>query len=266
MGGRGSSSGGGTYQIVAAGSGGAGAPTIQPNAQAAVAANNATFKATDPNGFHDLYNGRQYFADQNLTIDQQVAAINYLSDSTENGSLYSMSQNLNHALETGQPLTANQQYVYNHLDSAMHNMGYNTNLTRYDHGDMVNSILTQVGLPKDYENYTEAQLKKALVGVKYGERKLVSTSYNDFKNVKDPKTLSTFKDRGIKINYKVKASAQAMMPGNGPGGALGEIILADSKGRKNYEILDVRYNGKMARRKRSQSYSLPQLEIDVLVD
>ena len=262
MGGRGSKSSG-TYQIAAAGAGGAGAPTIQPTAAAATAANNATFKATDPNGFHDLYNGRQYFANQNLTIDQQMAAINYLSDSTESGSLYSMSQNLNHALETGQPLTANQQYVYNHLMGSMHNMGYNTNLTRYDHPDMVNNMLGQLGLNKSYENYSESQLKQALVGLKYGEKKLVSTSYNDFKNAPNA---SVFTSRAVKFNYKAKASAQAMMPGNGPAGALGEIILADSQGKKNYTITNVRYTGKMARRKRTQSYTQPQIEIDVLVE
>ena len=44
-----------------------------------------------------------------------------------------MSQNMNHAMAMGQKLTANQQFVHDNLMGAMHNIGYNVNLTRYDH-------------------------------------------------------------------------------------------------------------------------------------
>lgn len=264
MGGRGSGSSAPAPQI-------ASFKNIQPTAQMAASANNAVFPSTDPNGFRDLKNGRQYYTNQNLTIDQQISAINYLSPDTTRGSLYSMSQNMNYKLANGQKLTANEQYVYDNMMGSMHNLGQNTNLTRYDHPAMINNLLQQSGLTRSYENYTEAQLQKALVGVKYGENKLVSTSYNDFKNAP---SASTFTSRGVKINYKAKASTQAMMPGDGyvnVGGrmvrnSLGEVVLADSGSRKNYEIIGVRYNGKMARRQGTQSYSMPQVEIDVLVD
>lgn len=255
MGGRGTRSAGG-YQV-------ANFQNIQPNMQAAQTANNATFPNYDPNGFHDLYNGRQYFNNQNLTIDQQIATINYLSDTQENGSLYSMSQNMNYALANGQKLNANQQFVYDNMMGAMHNLGYNTNLTRYDHPQMVNTLLKQSGITKDYDKLSQSQLQQALVGMKYGENKLVSTSYNDFKNAPNA---STFTSRAVKINYKAKASTQAMMPGNGPGGNLGEIVLADSKNRLNYEITGVRFTGQMARRQGTQRYDMPRIEIDVLVD
>ena len=261
MGGRGSSSQG-QYQINSQSAAGV---TIQPNAQAATQANNAAFKATDSQGYHDLYNGSQYFAKQNLTIDQQLAVMNYLSPTTEGSSMYSMSQNMNYALANGKPLTANQQFVYNNLMGAIHNLGYNTNLTRYDHASMVNNLLGKVGLNQGYENYSASQLKSALVGMKFGENKVISTSYNNFKNA-PASSKQVFDSRAVKINYKAKASTQAMMPGNGPGGALGEVLLAPSGGRDNMKILDVKFNGVKARRQGTQSYSLPQLEITVEVD
>ncbi len=261
MGGRGSKSQG-QYQVNTTGAGGV---TIQPTLQAAQSANNANFKATDPADFHDLYNGRQYFANQNLTIDQQLAAINYLSPDTESSSLYSMSQNMNYALANGQPLTANQQYVYNNMMGAMHNLGYNTNLTRYDHDTMINGLLANNGFTKSYDSFSQADLKKALVGTTFGENKFVSTSYNDFKNA-PASSKAVFDSRPVKVSYKAKASTQAMMPGNGPGGALGEIVLAPSGGRNNMKIVDVKFTGNKARRKGTQSYTLPQVELVVEVD
>lgn len=267
----GGSAGGGSSSGGAGGAGGAQAAyqvqnaTLQPTAAMATAANNAAFAATDSRPFHQMYNGRQYFQNQNLTIDQQLATINYLSPTTETGSLYSMSQNMNYALANGRKLNANQQYVYNHLMGAMHNLGENAILTRYDHSAMVNSLLKQNGLSQGHENYSIAQLKQALVGTTYGENKFVSTSYNDFKNAPSS-TKSVFDSRAVKITYHAKASTQAMMPGNGPGGSLGEIVLAPSGGRQNMRIVDVRLTGNTARRQGTQSYSIPQIELVVEVD
>lgn len=258
MGGRGSRSGGGS-------SGGGlnilNNTVLQPTAAMATAANNAVFSDTDPNDYHDLFNGRQYFQKQNLTIDQQLAVINYLSDTPESGSLYSMSQNMNYAMANGKKLTANQQFVKDKMMESMHNLGYNTNLTRYDHPTMINNLLQQAGLGGSYDNYTPAQLKKALVGMQYGENKFISTSYNDFKNAPNA---STFTSRAVKISYKAKANTQAMMPGNGPGGALGEVVLAPSTGA-NMKVIDVKFTGRKARRQGTQSYTLPQVELVVEV-
>lgn len=267
MGGRGSSSGGGF------GGGGTSAQqfqiqqvtNLQPTQSAAQAVNKANFSDKDDADYHDMYNGRNYFNKQGLTIDQQLATINYLSDQPESGSLYSMSQNMNHALATGQKLNANQQYVNNHLMSAMHNLGYNTNLTRYDHAPMIDNLLASAGLNKGYQSYSETQLKNALVGMKYGERKFISTSYNDFKNA-PASTSNVFQSRAVKITYKAKAGVQAMMPGNGPGGQIGEILLAPSGGTPNFKILDVKFTGKSARQKQTQSYNMKQVEIVVEVD
>ena len=249
---------------------------IQPTQQMAQNANNAVFSDTDSRPFHDLKGGRAYFQSQNLTIDQQIATVNYLASTAEYGSLYSMSQNMNYALAKGQKLNANQQFVYNNMLSSMHNTGQNLNLTRYDHPDMVNNILKQKGINGNMDNMSISQLKKALVGTKYGEEKLISTSTNDFKNAPQ-QSKNTFTTRQVKISYKTKANVQSMMPGDGSvringkwvKNPLGEMVLAPSNGKKNFKIVDVKYSGSMARKKGASSNSIPnikQIELVVEVD
>lgn len=235
-------------------------PQIVPTAQQAQNANAGTFSATDTQGFHDLYNGRQYFQQQNLSIDSQVAVINYLSDQPEPGSRYSMAQNMNAAMANGQRLTANQQFTHDNMMAAMHNLGYNLNLTRYDHAPTLNNLLAQYGVRgANYEHMTAAQLKSALVGRTYSENKFLSTSYNDFRNAPPG---NPFTDRAVKFVYRAKASVQAMMPGNGPGGRLGEIVLAPNTPMK---IVDVDFTGQSARHKGTQSHTAKQVVVTVEV-
>lgn len=236
-------------------------PQIQPNLQAQQLANARTFDPTDDRDYHDLLGGKNYFQSQNLTIDQQIATMNYLEPNPERGSLYSMSQNMNYALANGQKLTANQQYVYDNLMSSMHNLGENLNLTRYDHAGGIDKLLGG----RDYTDFIKGndvnQLKKLLVGQTYKENKLISTSTNDFKNAGS--SAQTFNSRPIKYTYRTKADVQAYMPGNGSAGALGEMVLAPSGKNANYKIVDVKLTGQKARRKGTQSYSLPQIEVVV---
>lgn len=254
-------------------------PQLQFNAQQAQQANNATFKDTDNSPFHDLYNGRQYFQSQNLTADQQTAVIQYLRNDPEvlNGqqTMYSMSQNMNwimtqnalsgNSIDNG--MNANQRFTLKHMQAAMHNIGYNVNLTRYDHADFVNRLLEKAGIKKDFTQLTEKQLSSALTGMKYGEEKLISTSYNDLRNAPQS-TKDVFLNRAVRIEYKAKASTQAMMPGDGPGGRSGEIVLNASGGRKNYEVLGIRYDHSRKVRKKGTSWlsNQSQLVITVLSD
>lgn len=261
-----------TYASFSAQSGSAAGPTntaqmqinqvapqqIQPTTQMAQQANAATFNDTDNSPFHDLYGGRNYFQSQAFDIDAQMAIVSMLDPNPEPGSMYSPSQNLNTALATGQKLTAQQQYVNDVMNDNMHNLGYNLNLQRYDHETFINGLLGQVGLRNaDYSRMTEAQLKKALVGHTYSENRFLSTSYNNFKNAPNA---SQFTSRAVRIEYRAKAATQALMPGNGPGGALGEIIL---KPGQTMKISDVKFNGSSARQKGTQSYHLQQVTVVV---
>lgn len=227
--------------------------TIQPHAVAtasqANAANNARFKDTDNSPYHDLYNGRQYYQDQTFDIDTRMALQDYLNDQPMTGSLYSPSQVLNHKMRTGQPLTANEQFMVDSLNEGMHNMGYNVNLTRYDRVDFMQNL--GVG---NFDNMSESQLKNALIGARYSDPAFGSYSYNNFKNAP---ASNPFTDKAVKITRRTKASTQVLMPGNGPGGALGEIVVAPNQG---VHIVDVRFTGK---RGRSGANYYKQVEIIV---
>lgn len=218
----------------------------------------------DDADFHQLYNGRQYYQQQQLDATQRKAAANYLESQAEPGSLYSHSQNMNHMMATGQTLTGKYKQTHDGIMSAMHNIGYNVTLTRYDHPDMVNGLLKAVGAGTNYEKLSPATLKQALVGRTVNENKFLSASYNDFKNAPQ-NTKQIFASRAVKINYKVKASTQAMMPGKGSGGDFGEIVLAPTNGKANRggKITDVRLTGQMVRRKGTQTYNQPRIEIDI---
>ena len=234
-------------------------PQITNTAQQAIQQNARTFDPTDDSDFHELKGGRNYYLSQSLSIDSQIALANYLSPNAETGSLYSMSQNMNYNMAHGLKLTANQRYVRDGLMDAMHNLGENVYLYRYDHDGMVNTLLQQNGVTGNYSNLTGAQLKNALVGTVFAEDKFLSTSYNDFRHASNP---TTFTSRAVKIVYEAKAGTQALMTGNGAGGALGEIVLAPSQ---QMTIKDVRYTGKKARKQGTQTYSQNQIEIVVEV-
>lgn len=213
------------------------APIAVNTATQAQTMNNQTFSATDSADYHDLYAGRQYYQSQAFGIDTRMALQDYLNNQNMTGSMYVQSQTLNHKMRQGLPLTANEQFMVDALTEGMHNLGYNLNLTRYDRIDFMNRTL---GLG-NYEGMTESQLKRALVGQTFVDKAFVSTSYNNFKNAPAG---NSFTDKAIKITYRAKANTQALMPGNGPGGQLGEMVLAPGQ---SYKIVDVKYTGKKGR-------------------
>lgn len=222
------------------------------------------FADYDDADFHQLHSGRKYYQKQNLTASQKQGVTNYLESRTEPGTLYSHSQNMNKMMATGQTLTGKYKQTHDELMSAMHNIGYNVTLTRYDHADMINGLLSAVGAGTDYERMSASSIKNALVGKTLNENKFISTTYNDFSGA-PLSSRQTFDSRAVKINYKVRADVQAMMPGNGAGGNLGEIILAPTNGTTNRggTITDVRLTGQMARRQGTQTYNQPRIEIDI---
>lgn len=245
------------------------------------------FRATDNADYHNLWNGRDYYNRQQLTDEQKEAMDFYAIPDKEPASaapsadgLHSPSQDLNWAIANNIPMSATQQDMYNRLMSAMHNTGYNINLTRYDHAGFVNDILKDVGINGNAENMSISDLKKALVGVKYSENRFVSGSNNDFKNALGDGSKwnkKVFTQRFVKISYQVDANVQSAMTGDyskkdpvsGMKNRLGEHIIAPSKaGNKNYEVVDVRLSGAKAHPKGSSKDSnmyLDQIELVVRV-
>ena len=162
-------------------------------------------------------------------------------------------------------MNPNQLAMYNNMMSAMHNLGYNVNLTRYDHSGLVNHLLAQAGYKGDFTQMTPTQLSAALVGKPYSEERMVSTSYNNFKNAPQ-KSKDTFMNRAVRIEYRAKASTQAVMPGNGPGGQLGEIVLAPSGGKQNYRIVGVKYDNNVRVRQKGTNWLSNQRQLVLTVE
>lgn len=248
----------------------------QPQPQSAAPQPDAQgFSDIDNSPFHDLKGGRAYYQSQTIDIDGQTALPNYLDPNTVPGSLYNASQEMNHAIAHGTP-DADQQYMYDSINQNMHNLGQNLNLTRYDHGGALDDILTQVtnGAITSRANISLANLKQMLEGHDYTDKRILSTSYNDFRNSQDP---STFNTREIKITYRAKASTQALMPGIGSiplkgsgmrrGDDFGEMLLAPTgNGHNTYHIAEVKYSGNGARPKGGSKYNLPLRQIEIVVE
>lgn len=238
-------------------------PQIVATATQAQSANNANFDANNDQPYTGQL--RQYYQQQTFGIDTQIAIQDYLYDQPVGGTLYSPSQLMNYKMKYGNDsqLTAQEKFMRDSLMEGMHNLGYDMNLEHYGRVSYIDSfgqLAMQQGLAKsiidssNFQNMTEAQLKKAFTGLTYQERGFLSTSCNSFSHAPAG---NPFTDKAVKINVKAPASAQGLMPGNGPGGALGEMVLAP---HQNYRITDVRFTG---RRGRSGSNTYKQIEFDV---
>ena len=180
-----------------------------------------------------------YMASQNFTAATKSAIQTYLQAHAVPGSLYSPSQILNNKLRKGIALTAAEKRMQAGLDAGMHDLGYDANMTRYDRVGYMERLLGG----RDYTHMTEQQLKAALIGKTYPDKAYVSASHNRFVNAPAG---NSFQDKAVEIRIHAKSTAKALMPGRGPGGDFGEMIL--SRGQ-NYKIIDV----KMPRGQRGRS-------------
>lgn len=228
MGGRGNSSGlsGGSVTPQAAAAAPQPVPTPAP----------APAKPTTPQPAPVTY-GRlpmsqaQYMASQPAwSAATQSAVADYLYPHATGGSLYSPSQQLNNALRKGLPLTAAQRRIMAGMDAAMHPLGYDLNLTRYDRVGYVARLLGGA----DYTTMTEAQVRRRLIGQTYTDDAFVSTSCDRFRNAPAG---NAFTDKAVEVRVHAKKTAKAMMPGDGAGGRLGEIVLGRGQ---QYRIVDVK--------------------------
>lgn len=221
------------------------------------------FADYDDADFHQLYNRKQYFQQQQLTPAQKKAADDYVNPNTEPGSLYNIAQNLNWAMVNGQTPTGKHKQVFTNMMDAMHNIGHNVTLTRYDHAGMIDSLLGKLGAGTDYTKMSLTKIQNALVGQTIGENKFISTTVNNFS--KAPSSAqSLFTNRAVKINYKAKANVQGLLMPIGAGGDQGELVLAPTNGTANKapKITAVRMTGKSVYRAYN-GRTYPQIEIDL---
>lgn len=243
-------------------------PQIVPTAQQAQNVNNITFSDTDDQDFHELKTGgRNYYTSQTFGIDTKLAIQDYLHDQPVAGSMYSPSQELNNSMEKGKPLTANQQFMAQALLDGSHNLGQNLTLTHYGRVSLIDNFARNAGLSigsRNYGSLTDADLQQ-FVGSTHSLQKFLSTSYNDFRHAPSN---NPFTDKAVKLNIKAPAHTQGFMPGNGPGGQLGELVLAPATtaNPQNFTITGARFrrdsNGKIMM-KRSGASTYPAIEFDI---
>ena len=196
----------------------------------------------------------EYMAAQGTPTPTQQNAIDvYLHPYKTNGTLYSPSQQINHALRTDTPVPAMYQSAVDGMDSLMHDLGYNLNLTRYDRIGFMKRLLGGV----THEGMSEQQLKSKLIGMTYQDPAFVSTSHNNFVNAPPG---NPFTDKTVEVRIKAKAGTKAMMPGNGAGGKLGEIVL----GRNQvFKITDVKTPAGQYGRSGDKWYQKVIIEVEV---
>lgn len=102
----------------------------------------------------------------------------YIADDTKHsGNKYSMSQTMNHKLNNGLPLNANEQYMVKYMQKGMHDMGKDVVLERGCHEDFLQGL----GI-NNYTNMSESQLKSKLIGTEFKTKSFSSFSYNTSKN------------------------------------------------------------------------------------
>lgn len=130
-------------------------------------------------------------------INTRIAINQYIREDVQaNG--YTMSQNLNHALENGHTLNANETYVAQRLDAAMHDLGKDAILYRAAHKDFLEALGVH-----NYEGMTPQQLDAAVRGATYRERKYVSTAFDSSKNP----FISGAQSGGREVYIHIKAPA-----------------------------------------------------------
>lgn len=186
---------------------------------------------------------------QNPTQAQKGAAYDYTSpNATATG--YSLSQNMNYKLDTGQRLTAKEQRCLTGMEQMAKPLGRDTTLYRGAH----QNVLEALGV-SNYDQLSQGQLKKALVGREWTSKSLTSTSYSKSKSP----FLSGPLAGGREVVMNIKASKKAKATMVNPSQA--EVVLGRGT---NFRVTNVRYTGARAYPRASSNWNgYPVVELTV---
>lgn len=218
MGGRGSSMSGSQGM-----GGGAGTPAAAAQAMPTVQAAPAVQQAGPPtgaNGFGHLTPQQvaafENAAQQQMQRDPALAAgvVDYINPVMQSNGK-ALSQNANWAAANGLPLTKRQQAMMDAVDKLAKPIGQETTLYRADHDDFLKRLKVN-----NYQNMSDSQLRKALVGKTWTNECLESTAYDSRDNPfwPQPNGRSTGKsgqggsvsgNREVLIRYHTAKSARA---------------------------------------------------------
>lgn len=186
--------------------------------------------------------------DDKYDIDTVLALKQYVSKK-DTGNGYSMSQNLNWKVENNKPLTANEQYMLQQIQGAMHPIGQDTILIRGAHADTAAAL----GL-SDWSNIkTDAQLQAKLKGATFTNKSLMSASYDVNKNP----FLNGPVSGGREVVLRIKADSNTQMVFGAKSQA--ETILGIGQ---NWRVTGARFTGSKAT-PRNSTKVYRQIEIEI---
>ena len=179
-------------------------------------------------------------------INTKLAINQYIRQDPQAGG-FTMSQNMNHKLENGLPLNANEQYVAQKLDAAMQPIGKDIKLVRGAHQDFLQALGIQ-----NYAGMTEAQINAKIAGVEYTEKKFVSTAWDAQRNpfMHGPNA----NGREVYLNIKAPSFTRAVL-GN-PNQT--ELILSRTT---KYRITGAHFDGTTAYPRNGGA--MPRIVVDV---
>lgn len=186
---------------------------------------------------------------QNPTQAQKSASYDYTSArATSTG--YSMSQNMNYKLDTGQRLTSREQRMLDGMEQMQAPLAHDTVLHRGAHQNVLEALGVQ-----NYYNMSQSQLQRALVGREWTTKSLSSTSYSKSKSP----FLSGPLAGGREVVMKINAAKGTMATRVNPSQA--EVVIGRNT---NWRVTGVRYTGSSAYpRGAGRSFPVVELEIDV---
>lgn len=173
----------------------------------------------------------------------------YISKATD-AQGYSMSQNLNYKLNNDLPLNANEKYMLKYLQKGMHDIGKDTVLYRGAHED----FLQRLGV-NNYQRYSEAQLKKMVVGSTFKSKSFTSASYDKSKNP----FYTGPNSGGREVEIVIKAPKTSKMVF----GARSQSEVIMNVGTQ-YKVTDIKYTGRSATPRGAGVKKVVQVEIEAI--
>ena len=177
-------------------------------------------------------------------------AIKQYISKADTGNGYSMSQNFNNKLENDLKLNANEKFMDNYLQKGMHDIGKNIILYRGAHED----VLQKLGI-KNYQNYTEQQLKQMVVGATFRNKGYTSASYDRSKN--PFYTGANSGGREVEMVIKAPANTKAVFGAK----SQAEFILNKNT---QFRITNIRYTGRTATPRNAGMKPVVEIEVEIV--
>lgn len=230
------------------------APQPQPQPKVSAAADydsinwdNLQFRELTQQEYDDIYKNNR----DRYTGNVKMAKKMYEADVTVPGTTQSYSQNMNHQINAGLKLSADSKFMQKYLTQAMHPIGQSCTMTRLAHETMLNQFIKQAGLRGTYENYTESQLKSALVGGEFSMK-----SFGSFSTSSNANPFKSLGSRELIIKARTAPSTKVVS------GARKQHEVITGQGQRA-RVTDIKFTNKTAYTASGKSKPVVELYVDL---